>query len=176
MSAFRKRSGDPEDLYSKCYITWMREQIKVFPERFLTTPYSTPYHQDRNCHATYFFSPARSYRNAIFPSGRTAEGSVNEGPSHPMFFQQERQGQGSMEGSLSCWGMRWWTWESERNQFVLPTRGVPGLAFSYTNWRGTFFPPSSGAFDSSSTAQRATTLGLAFCSKHWPSVATMTCY
>lgn len=32
----------------------MREQTKVFPERFLTTPYSAPYHQDRNCHVDSF--------------------------------------------------------------------------------------------------------------------------
>jgi len=49
-----------------------------------------------------FFSPARSYRSAIFPAGRTAEGRLDEGPSYPTFSQQERQRHGSTEGSRSC--------------------------------------------------------------------------
>lgn len=98
----------------------------------------------------HFCSPAISYGSAIYPAGRTAEGCLNEGPSHPTFSSRRDRTVllvlkvevielGGVEeiSSPNLWG--------------------PGLPFSYKNMRDTLPSSISQVLGNSSTAQGVTT-------------------
>lgn len=98
--------------------------MKVLPERFLTTPYSAHYHQDRNCHVISFLLDLT--KMPLFHQGKER---LDEGSSHP-FFQKERQGHSSMEGpELRDEAIELGEWEKSVCS--------PNLWESWAGWRDT---------------------------------------